>query len=116
MPEVFAAFGVDNPWREPALRRVPYLLWQNGAVQSQQVDNIVSVLPAELLKTAGLPLDDFLHISDYLREHCLQSQATSIQVGDRTVCPESPAAALLTLTRLRLYPMPLTGEIQKRMH
>jgi phosphoglycerol transferase MdoB-like AlkP superfamily enzyme len=105
MPEVFAAFGVDNPWREPALRKVPYLLWQNGAAQAQQVDNIVSALPAALLKTAGLPLDDFLRTSDYLREHCLQAQSTQTQSADHTVCPASPAATLLTLMRRRLHPL-----------
>ena len=105
MPEVFAAFGVDNPWREPALRTVPYLLWQNGSSQARQVDNIVNVLPAALLKAAGLPLDDFLRMSDHLREHCLQGQATPTQAGDRAICPESPAAALLTLTNRRLYPL-----------
>jgi phosphoglycerol transferase MdoB-like AlkP superfamily enzyme len=105
MPEVFAAFGVDNPWREPALRKVPYLLWQNGAAQAQQVDNIVSALPAALLKTAGLPLDDFLRMSDHLREHCLQRQSIQTQSAERAVCPESPVATLLTLTRRRLHPL-----------
>jgi phosphoglycerol transferase MdoB-like AlkP superfamily enzyme len=105
MPEVFAAFGVDNPWREPALRTVPYLLWKNGAAQARQVDNIVSALPATLLKATGLPLDDFLRMSDHLREYCLQGQSIQRQSGDRAVCPETPAAALMTLTRRRLHPL-----------
>jgi ribulose-5-phosphate 4-epimerase/fuculose-1-phosphate aldolase len=111
MAEVFAAFGVDNPWREPALRTVPYLLWHNEATPARQVHNIVSALPAALLKTAGLPLDDFLLTSDHLREHCIQAQP-----GDRAACPESPADALLTLSKRRLYPMQITGEIQQGMH
>ena len=116
MAEVFAAFGVDNPWREPALRTVPYLLWHNEAAQARQVDNIVSALPAALLNAAGLPLDDFLRTSDHLREHCLPDQSAQTQPGDRAVCPESPADALLTLTRRRLYPMQITGEIKQGMH
>jgi len=116
MAEVFAAFGVDNPWREPALRTVPYLLWHNEAAQTRQVDNIVSALPAALLKTAGLPLDDFLRASDHLREHCLHVQSVQTQPGNPAVCPESPADTLLTLTKRRLYPMQITGEIMQGMH
>ncbi len=105
MPAVFAAFGVSNPWQEPALRKVPYLLWRNRATGTGPVDTAVSALPAALLEAAGLPLDKFLGVSRYLQQHCMKPKGTDAQPGDDDLCPGSPEAALLALVRQRLRPL-----------
>ena len=105
MPAVFAGFDVGNPWENPALRKVPYLLWRNGASGTGPVDVPVSALPAALLEAAGLPLDEFLNVSNYLRKHCLQSAATGMRTGNDGICPSSPEAAMLMLARQRLRPL-----------
>ncbi len=105
MPAVFAAFGVSNPWQDPALRRVPYLLWRRHATGTGPVDIAVSALPAALLEAAGLPLDDFLSVSRYLQQHCIQPTAAGGRPGDGDLCPSSPEAAMLALARQRLRPL-----------
>jgi hypothetical protein len=105
MPAVFAAFGVRNPWRDPALRKVPYLLWRSRATGAEPVDTAVAALPAAMLEAAGLPLDDFLSVSRYLQEHCMQPTATGTRPGDGDLCPSSPKAAMLALARQRLRPL-----------
>lgn len=105
MPAVFAAFGVENPWREQALRRVPYLLWQNWAAERGAVDTTVSELPATLLQVANLPLDNYLRMSSHLRQHCVQPGATVSQSAEYASCPDAPEAALLALARQRLHPL-----------
>jgi hypothetical protein len=104
MPAVFAAFGVSNPWRHPALHKVPYVLWRGRGSGTGPVDTAVSALPAALLEAAGLPLDDFLMASRYLQQHCIQSTATGALPGDDPLCPTSPEAAMLALVRQRLRP------------
>ena len=104
MPAVFAAFGVSDPWRDPALRKVPYVLWRGRASGTGPVDTTVSALPAALLEAAGLPLDDFLMASRYLQQHCIQPIATGAPPGDDVLCPSSPEAAMLALVRQRLRP------------
>ena len=105
MPAVFAAFGVGNPWLDPALRKVPYLLWRNHGVGAGPVDTDVDTLPIALLEAAGLPLDDFLGVSRYLQQHCIRSAATGAQQVDDDRCPRSPEAAMLSLVRQRLRPL-----------
>lgn len=98
MPAVFAEFSVGNPWQNPALRKVPYLLWRSESTDTGPVDIPVSALASQLLESAGLPLDEFLRVSDYLRQQCSQSAAT----GN---CPGSTEAAMLALARQRLRPL-----------
>ncbi len=105
LPAVFAAFGVSNPGQDPALRKVPYMLWRNRATGTGPVDTAVAALPAALLEAAGLPLDDFLGASRYLQQHCIQPRATGAQPGDDDLCPSSPEAAMLALARQRLRPL-----------
>ncbi|HQR44656.1 MAG TPA: LTA synthase family protein [Thermoanaerobaculia bacterium] len=105
MPAVFAAFGVSNPWKDPALRKTPYLLWRSGANGTGPVDTAVSALPAALLEAAGLPLDEFLSVSRFLRQNCLQPAAAGARPGGDVPCPSSPEAAMLALARQRLRPL-----------
>ncbi len=49
--------------------------------------------------------DEFLKVSNYLRQHCLQSAATGMRPGNVGICPSSPEAAMLTLARQRLRPL-----------
>jgi hypothetical protein len=105
MPAVFASFGVSNPWRDPALRKVPYVLWRGGATGTGPVDTAVDALPAALLEAAGLPLDDFLSVFRYLQQHCIQPTSTGAQPGVNDPCPTSPEAAMLALARQRLRPL-----------
>jgi phosphoglycerol transferase MdoB-like AlkP superfamily enzyme len=105
MPAVFAAFGVSNPWQDPALRKVPYMLWRSRANGAGPVDTAVAALPAAMLETAGLPLDDFLSVSRYLQENCSQPTATGTQPGEDDPCQRSPEAAMLALARQRLRPL-----------
>jgi len=105
MPAVFAAFGVANPWQDPRLRKVPYILWHSRGPGTGPVDTPVSALPAALLEAAGLPLDDFLSVSRYLRLHCMQPTAAGGQPGTDESCPDSPEAAMFALARQRLRPL-----------
>ena len=105
MPAVFAALGVRQPWQDPALRKVPYMLWRKGATGTGPVDTAVSSLPAALLDAAGLPLDDFLRVSRYLQQHCINPAAAEAEPGDDDLCPSSPEAAMLALARQRLLPV-----------
>ncbi len=105
MPAVFGALGVGDPWRDPALRRVPYVLWSSRAAGTGPVDTTVSALPAALLEAAGLPLDDYLGRSRYLQQHCLPPGADGAPRGDRAGCPAAPEAAMLALARQRLRPL-----------
>lgn len=105
MPAVFAAFGVGNPWLDPALRKVPYVLWSRRAPGTGPVDMAVSELPAALLDAAGLPLDDFLSLSRYLQQHCIDRTSTGVPAGRDDLCPDAPEAAMLALARLRLRPL-----------
>jgi hypothetical protein len=101
LPAVFAAMDVENPWRDPAMRSVPYLLWNRNTAISQEMHNAVSALPAMLLKAAQLPPDDYLRMTDHLRQQCRRDRL----IHDSASCPESANNAMRALIRLRLQPL-----------
>jgi len=108
MPAVFAALGVDDPWRDPAMRSVPYLLWSPTIAGSREMDTTVSALPGLLLRAAKLPRDDYLRMTDYLREQCGQRRSGSGRAGVSSAglaeCPASAADTFQALIRQRLQP------------
>jgi phosphoglycerol transferase MdoB-like AlkP superfamily enzyme len=101
MPAVFTAMEVEDPWREPAMRSVPFLLWNGDNTSSQEMHITVSALPSMLLKAAQLPQDDYLRMTDYLRQQCGRAESTENPAN----CPASASDALQALTRQRLQPL-----------
>ena len=104
MPSVYKAFAVDNPWHEPKLLQVPYLLWRSDSSASKNQDTNISHLPDMLLQKSRLPQDRFFRLSNYLRQHCLSNQAASNR------CPKKPTVTMRALINERLQPKKIKTE------